>query len=70
MKQIPLNEIEVFFEEYEFGDSPIELSQGEISLDLKKTVETHITALKANPKNERLMPFYNRLLLMYNLAKE
>ena len=46
------------------------ISTGELSLDLKKTVQTHIQTLRANPKNERFMPFYSRLLLMYKIAKD
>lgn len=70
MKKTPLSEIEAFFKEYKFNDSPMLISNGETSLDLKKTVETHIQILKSNPKNERFLPYYNRLLLMYKIVKE
>jgi len=65
----PLKEIEAFFETYEYSNSPIEISPGESSSNLKKMVQTHLKTLKANPKNSRFMPFYTRLLLIYKLLK-
>lgn len=70
MAQTSLKEIAEFFSTYKFTDSPMLISTGETSLDLKKTVETHIQILKSNPKNERFLPYYKRLLLIYKLAKE
>jgi len=70
MAQTSLKEIEAFFITYKFTDSPMLISTAETSLNLKKTVETHIQTLKSNPNNERFLPYYKRLLLIYKLVKK
>lgn len=47
----------------------IQLSAHEKIIDVPKFIEHHYTILISNPKNKRFLPYYERLLKLYNLLK-
>jgi len=38
-------------------------------IDCQKFVDSHLTILKANSGNKRFIPYYNRLILLYEKIK-
>lgn len=65
----PLLVIEKFFEDYNFKEREIKITQCEKVLDIKKFIYNHISILKANKGNRVYLPYYNRLEKLYLILK-
>ena len=66
---ITLNEIEQFFETYNFNDQVIEVDQCTKITNLKTFVQSHISILKKNKGNILYMPYFERLKKIYLICK-
>ena len=66
-----LPELETFFEEYYKEHTPkeIKLSNCETIVDPIKFWKSHVSYLKGNPGNVMFMPYYRRLLRLYELLR-
>lgn len=64
-----LNEIEKYFETYDFIDQEIQIDQCSKITDLKTFVQSHISVLKDNTGNKLFMPYYDRLKKVYLITK-
>jgi hypothetical protein len=53
--------------EIELPTEPIKLSNNEVITDVKKMITSHVTTLDANPGNLIYMPYYNRLVDLYEI---
>lgn len=70
MKQVSLTVIEEYFKDVEFTDDHLELDQCTTVTNIKAFYESHLTLLKANSGNKLVMPYYQRLLKLYNIYKK
>jgi len=61
-----IKEIEDYFNNQDFSNKPVSIKESEVINDIELFVKTHIQYLKHNKGNKRFLPYYNRLLLLYN----
>lgn len=59
-------EMEIYFNNYQ-GESKIRLNDWTMINDVKLFANSHIQALKSNPRNRLYLPYYDRLLELYKL---
>lgn len=69
MIKVPLTVIEEYFKDMDFTDDHIELDECTTVTNIKEFYESHLTILKANTGNKIVMPYYQRLLKLYNIYK-
>lgn len=62
---IKLNDIELFFKNYDFNDQEIQLSPCETITDLRTFVNSHFRVLQNNKGNKVILPYFNRLKKVY-----
>jgi len=48
----------------------VQLTPQELITDTKKFVANHISVLESNKGKRRFLPYYNRLLKLYQLCKQ
>jgi len=58
-----------FFDGYEFKEKEFKLNVAETVLDCEKFVGTHIQILKSNSGKKSVMPYYWRLVKIYEHLK-
>ena len=63
-----LDKIEKFFTEYKNINKPIQLSQCESVVDVKKFVSVNIHILRNNSGNKLFKPYADRLNKLYNIC--
>ena len=66
---VTLDELERRFNEMEIPETPIAIIGGVIN-NPKLFIQTHISYLRANPKNKTFRPYYDRLLHLLNYLDE
>ena len=64
-----LNEIEKYFETYNFIGKDVRINECTTVTDLKKFVQSHIRILRNNKGNKLYMPYYDRLYKVYLISK-
>ena len=64
-----LDEIENYFETYNFIGENIRVDECTTVTDLKKFVRSHISILRKNKGNKLYMPYYDRLYKVYLISK-
>lgn len=69
MKQPNLNYLEEFFQNAELPET-LDLGMHGKILNVEKFIYSHIYTLRNYSGNKRYMPFYNRLLNVYEIIKE
>lgn len=68
--QITIKEIEEYFSGRKTKVEGFEIDCCSRVIDGEKFYQSHLSFLKANPGNERFIPYYNRLLKFYLHAKK
>tara|TARA_R100000742_G_C4272664_1_gene91941 strand:- start:1041 stop:1253 length:213 start_codon:yes stop_codon:yes gene_type:complete len=66
---VTLDELERRFNEMEIPEEPISIIGGVIN-NPKLFINSHISYLRANPKNKTFRPYYDRLLHLLNYLNE
>ena len=66
---IPLSEIEAYFEANRPSEGSVSLQKGVTIIDKEKFIESAIITLKANPGNKTFLPYYKRLLALYEYER-
>jgi len=66
---VTIKELEFFFSTHKFEKKEIKLNESETVLDPKATFESHLNILRANSGKKHVMPYYNRLVRIYNILK-
>ena len=61
-----LSDIEAYFSTAELPQT-LQLSPQEHITDLRKCVDGHISMLRARSRNKTFMPYYHRLVKIYNI---
>lgn len=62
-----LQELEKLFKENDFKGE-IRLDKCTLVTDTKKFVQSHVKALKSNPKNKTYLPYWDRLIKLYKIC--
>ena len=70
LRKESLNNILLFFEDFNYENNSIDISECEKIEDLKKFVKSHVGFLKGNKGNRLFLPYYDRLNYVYNKLKE
>lgn len=65
-----LKDIEVFVSETTFDSDPMQLDEHTTINNKRKFAESHVKALKGNPKNRTFLAYFYRLQKFYNLLKK
>ena len=60
-----IKDLETFFNSCELPEQVV-LDQCTTLIDPKLFVQTHLKALKSNPGNKTYLPYYDRLVKLYN----
>jgi hypothetical protein len=60
----------LFFENAKSIPSEIELMKGSVITDTSLFISSHIAVLQANKGNKVFLPYYARLLLLYNILNQ
>lgn len=63
-------EIRAFFDGLVLPKEKIQLSSGEIVIDVAKMVESHLETLTKNAGNKVFLPYYDRLITVINHIKQ
>lgn len=63
-----LQELEQELNSMELPES-IQIAPAEFVFDVDLFIDGHVKTLKANSGNKNFMPYYNRLLKLYNLCR-
>jgi collagenase-like PrtC family protease len=66
---VNLKTIEAFFDDYQFDENVLILSECETITDLKKYIDTNIHILKKNSGKLRYAPYFYRLERVYKKLK-
>ena len=66
---VNLKTIEAFFDDYQFDENVLILSEYETITDLKKYIDTNIHILKSNSGKLRYAPYFYRLERVYKKLK-
>ena len=66
---VNLKTIEAFFDNYQFDENVLILSECETITDLKKYIDTNIHILKSNSGQLRYAPYFYRLERVYKKLK-
>ncbi len=64
-----ISEIRAYFEGVELPEGSIELSSGELVIDIRKMIESHLEYLTENKGNKAFLPYYNRIITVINHIK-
>jgi len=70
MSRVSLKVLEDFFKTSKLNDDPIMLNKGTIILNQKKFVDSNLMLLKANTGKKIMMPYYDRLVQLYEILKQ
>lgn len=72
MKKIRVNvqTLKKFFDEYEHDGTPIQLDQCTVIQDMDVMVASHFRALEANSGVKTFLPYYDRLVKLYELLNQ
>lgn len=66
-KNNELQEILVFFENFEPPQTELRISCCEVIVNQKKFIKSHISAVKANSGKKTFLPYYLRLKKVYDV---
>lgn len=61
-----LTDIKTFFEGYDYKINEVKINQCTIVKDVKKFAEVNINILENNWGKKKFIPYYSRLLFVYN----
>lgn len=59
-----------FFEDYVHGHGDIELSQGEVIVDVDRFISMNVSILKSNIGNSRFRPYCDRLVKLHKILND
>ena len=65
-----LQDLEAFYSTVELPEEPIRLNQSAIIESPKMFVESHLNVLRANSGNERMIPYFDRLVELHKILNE
>ena len=65
-----LDEIEKYFETYNFIGEDVRINECTTVTDLKKFVRSHISILRKNKGNKLYMPYYDKIRISGNRIKK
>jgi len=69
MSKIRIRKLEDFVKNTEFSSKPLRLNVCSVIEDRRGFAESHLAILKANSGKKLVMPYYERLVLFYELIK-
>ena len=70
MIKITLQDIETFFNNYDYSINQVKINDAETIVDLKKFVKVNIEQQKANSGNKRFLPYFDALKKAYLIVNK